>query len=124
MHELSLCRSIHTVVEQARRGRDVQTIHLQVGQLRQVVPETLSYCWSLVSEGGPMARSTLRIDHVPVVLDCRECSARTTVEHALVLVCGQCGSGSIDIASGEEFLVTSIDVRPTGTDTTIATDKE
>lgn len=112
MHELSLCRSIHSVVDEARRGREVETIHLRVGQLRQVVPDTLSYCWGLVSDGGPLAGSRLLIEHVPVVLDCRDCAARTTVENTLVLVCAACGSGSISLATGEEFMVTSLDVRP------------
>lgn len=113
MHELSLCRSIHGIVERARAehgGRPVSTVYLQVGQLRQVVPGTLAYCWSLLTEDGPLAGSALEIDHVPVELSCRECAASTTVEHALVLVCGACGSAQVDVVRGEEFMVTSIDL--------------
>lgn len=110
MHELSLCRSIHGIVDRARDGREVQSVHLQVGQLRQVVPQTLEYCWGLVTEGGPLTGSVLDIDHVPVVLDCTDCGARTTVEQVLVLTCGTCGSGGITLHSGEEFMVTSMDL--------------
>lgn len=108
MHELSLCRSIFTIVDRARADREVQVVHLQVGQLRQVVPATLEYCWSMVIEQTPLAGSRLDIDHVPVVLDCSDCGARTTVEHALVLTCASCGSGVITLHSGEEFMVTSM----------------
>lgn len=110
MHELSLCRSIHGIVDGARGDRSVTTVHLQVGQLRQVVPETLSYCWGLVTETGPLAGSVLEIDHVPVVLDCRTCGATTRVAHVLVLTCSACGGGDVALVSGEEFLVTSIDL--------------
>ncbi len=113
MHELSLCRSIHGIVDRARSGRSVSVVHLQVGQLRQVVPETLSYCWGLVSEDGPLAGSTLDIDHVPVVLSCRACGETTRVAHVLVLTCAACGSGDVAMVTGEEFLVTSIDLQPT-----------
>lgn len=111
MHELSLCQSIHGIVDRAREGRPVEVVHLQVGRLRQVVPETLAYCWTLVTDGGPLAGSRLDIDHVPVVLDCGDCGRRTTVADALLLTCGSCGSGAIGVVSGEELLVTSIDLR-------------
>jgi len=110
VHELSLCRSIYGIVDRGREQREVQVVHLQVGQLRQVVPETLEYCWGLVTDATPLAGSRLDIDHVPVVLDCRACSARTTVAHTLVLTCGKCGSGDIALHSGEEFMVTSVDL--------------
>ncbi len=115
MHELSLCRSIHGVVEEAAAGRAVATVHLQVGQLRQVVPQTLTYCWALVVEGTSLAGSVLEIDHVPVVLDCHACGDTTTVEHVLVLTCASCGGGDIALRTGEEMLVTSIDVVPRST---------
>ncbi len=110
MHELSLCQSIHGIVDRAREGRPVEIVHLQVGQLRQVVPETLAYCWTLVTDASPLAGSRLEIDHVPVVLDCGDCGRRTTVADALLLSCGSCGSGTISLVSGEELLVTSIDL--------------
>lgn len=112
MHELSLCRSIYGIVDGARRDRPVTTVHLQVGQLRQVVPATLEHCWGFVTDTTPLAGSVLEIDHVPVRLDCRACGERTTVEHVLVLTCAACGSGDISLHTGEEFLVTSIDLGP------------
>jgi hydrogenase nickel incorporation protein HypA/HybF len=110
MHELSLCQSIHGIVDRAREGRPVETVNLQVGRLRQVVPETLAYCWTLVADGTGLAGSRLEIDHVPVVLDCADCGGRTTVADALLLTCGSCGSGSISVVTGDELLVTSIDL--------------
>ncbi|MEZ5096871.1 MAG: hydrogenase maturation nickel metallochaperone HypA [Nocardioides sp.] len=110
MHELSLCQSIHDIVDRARGDRVVESVHLQIGQLRQVVPDTLVYCWALVTEQGPLAGSALDIDHRPVVLDCRDCGGRTTVADALVLTCATCGSGAIELVSGDEFLVTSLEL--------------
>ncbi len=110
MHELSLCRSIRDVVERARDGRPVRAVNVQVGQLRQVVPETLVYCWGMLCAEGPLSGSQLVVDHVPVVLGCRDCGGRTTVGDSLELVCGTCGSGSVDLLSGEEMLVTSVDL--------------
>jgi hydrogenase nickel incorporation protein HypA/HybF len=104
-----LCRSIYGIVDRARADREVQVVHLQVGQLRQVVPATLEYCWGIITDETPLAGSRLDIDHVPVVLDC-SCGARTTVEHALVLTCAACSGGDITLHTGEEFMVTSMDL--------------
>ena len=108
MHELSLCRSVYGIVDRARAGRPVSVVHLQVGQLRQVVPDTLRYCWDLITEQTPLAGSDLDTDHVPVRLDCAGCGERTTVEDVLVLTCAACGGGNISLHTGEEFMVTSI----------------
>ncbi|MFV0461883.1 MAG: hydrogenase maturation nickel metallochaperone HypA [Nostocoides sp.] len=110
MHELSLCQQIYKVVAQAAQGREVQTVHLQVGRLRQVVPETLTYCWTLVVQDGPLADSRLQIESIPITLACRACHELTEVEHDLVLVCARCASGDIEVRTGEEFLITSMDV--------------
>ncbi|TIC82616.1 hydrogenase maturation nickel metallochaperone HypA [Nocardioides sp. GY 10127] len=112
MHELSLCRSIAQIADRARQGRPVAAVHLRVGQLRQVVPETLVYCWGLVTDDGPLAGSRLEVESVPVVLDCRACGETTRVAHVLVLTCAACGSGDIELRTGEEFLVTSLDLGP------------
>lgn len=112
MHELSLCNSIRGIVTRAAGDRRVETVHVRVGQLRQVIPDTLAYCWGLVTEGTDLAGSRLAIDSVPVSLACRACSATTTVEHSLVLVCGSCRSGDIRIVTGEEFMITSLDLAP------------
>jgi hydrogenase nickel incorporation protein HypA/HybF len=110
VHELSLCRAIERIVDRARADREVTTVHLQVGELRQVVPETLVHCWAMLTDGTHLDGSVLEIDHVPVTLDCRVCGRRTTVADVLAFTCAHCCSGDIALVTGEEFMVTSIDV--------------
>jgi hydrogenase nickel incorporation protein HypA/HybF len=81
-----------------------------VGQLRQVVPDSLRYCWTLVNDGTVCAGSVLDIDHVPASIRCRECGATTELVE-LRMVCGACGSAHVDVTAGEEFLVTSIELQ-------------
>jgi len=108
MHELSLCRSIYSIVDRARVGRPVESVQVRVGHLRQVVPETLSWCWGVVVEDTPIAGSRLDVEHVPIELHCQECGCRTTALERLILVCAGCGSGSVTVLRGEEMLVTSV----------------
>lgn len=109
MHELSLCRAIAGIASQHASGRAVLRIGLRVGQLRQVVPDTLVYCWSLVSEGTALAGSVLEVESVPARIACRSCAHNEQLDSVL-LRCGACGSDQVTVVAGEEFLVTTLDL--------------
>lgn len=109
MHELSICRSIAGIVDRHAAGRGVRTIHLRVGTLRQIVPDTLVYCWSLVSTDTALAGSRLAVESVPARLSCRGCGEITDLADP-VFVCAHCGSSDVAVAGGEEFLITALDL--------------
>jgi hydrogenase nickel incorporation protein HypA/HybF len=112
VHELSLCRSISAIVERAAAGRAIAVIDLDVGTLRQVVPETLAYCWGIVTEGGALAGSELRIRRIEAEIACRACGAHTRLTGSIpMMVCGSCDSGDVVATAGEDFLVRSLDVK-------------
>jgi hydrogenase nickel incorporation protein HypA/HybF len=110
MHELSLCGSIYEIADRAAAGRAVSVIHLRVGQLRQVVPETLTYCWALVSEQTELAGSRLIVDSVPVTLHCLDCGSTTTLADQLMLLCANCCGVRVSVTAGEELMLTSLEL--------------
>ena len=110
MHELSLCGSIANIVTRHAAGRPVSVIHVQVGQLRQVVPDTLVFCWELVSDGTPLAGSRIDVEGVPARMRCRACGHVAEVGDLPVFACRDCGSIDAEVISGEEFMVTSLDL--------------
>ena len=110
MHELSLCRSIGQIVARHASDRPVTVVHLKVGALRQVVPDTLVYCWGIVNEGTVCEGSSLDVEQVPAAIECLGCGATTVLEE-MRMACGSCGSTSVTITAGEELLVTSIELQ-------------
>jgi len=109
VHELSICRSIVDIVDRHAAGREVTVVRVQVGQLRQIVPETLAYCWSLVNESTRYSGTRLEIEHVPAAVECHDCGQRTLLAEP-VLRCSGCGGAQVGIVAGEEFLITSLDL--------------
>jgi hydrogenase nickel incorporation protein HypA/HybF len=109
VHELSLCRAIAGIAKQHAQGRPVRRIGLRVGELRQVVPDTLVYCWSIVSEHHGLAGSVLDVESVPARITCRACTHSRPLTQPLLL-CEECGSDDVTVDSGEEFLVTTLDL--------------
>ena len=105
-----MCGSIYEIVDRAAAGRAVSVIHLQVGQLRQIVPDTLKYCWTLVSDQTDLAGSELEVDSVPVTLLCSECSCVTTLADEPLFQCDRCGGREVSVTTGEEFMLTSLEL--------------
>lgn len=109
MHELSICRSIVDIVSRYAEDREVRIVHVQVGQLRQIIPETLVYCWPMVSAQTRLAGSVLQVERVPTTIRCMSCDHRETLV-APVLRCGRCAAQDVSIVTGEEFLITSLEL--------------
>ena len=110
MHELSLCQAIAGVVKPHAAGRRVDVVRLQLGALRQVVPDTLLFCWTLVREHEDMPDAELELELVAAAVRCRSCGEQSEIESRFSVACPQCQSADVDVVAGEEFLVTSVDV--------------
>ncbi len=112
MHELSLCESIARAVTREAAGRRVSSVRLRIGALRQVVPDTLTYCWSITSRGPILDGSVLEIEHVPAEIECHGCGTRSQLSRFNVS-CPGCGGNDVAVVAGEEMLIVSIDVAET-----------
>lgn len=109
MHELSVCASIAAIVTQHSGPHRVRAVQLEVGRLRQIVPEALTFCWTAVTQDTPLDGAALEVREIPAEITCSACGARSVVEGP-VLQCSACGSGLVTVVRGEEFLVTSIEI--------------
>jgi hydrogenase nickel incorporation protein HypA/HybF len=109
MHELSLCRAIVNVASRAAGGRPVCRVGVRVGALRQVVPDTLAYCWDLLTKDSELSGCVLDVEAVPAQVSCAACG-RTHTLHGFVLRCDACDSTDVTVVAGEELLVTTLDL--------------
>jgi len=110
VHELSLCEAIAGVVRPHAAGRHVDVVRVRVGALRQVVPESLEFCWTLVRDYQDMPDAELELEFVAAEVSCRSCGHRSAIESRWSVCCPRCGSADVEVLRGNEFLVTSLDV--------------
>ena len=108
MHELALAQAVLDVVAEHAGERPVERVEVRVGALRQVVPESLAFCFEAVARGTVAEGAELAIEHVPARISCR-CGADAELE-AFPLACPACGSLEVSLTGGEEFLVESLEV--------------
>jgi hydrogenase nickel incorporation protein HypA/HybF len=110
MHELSLSGAIVNTVVKHAAGRPVSLVSLRVGALRQVVPDTLDFYFGFVSKGTVCEGARLEQEPIPARLRCASCEREWEIELP-VFMCPGCGSaGRVEVASGDEFEVESIEV--------------
>jgi hydrogenase nickel incorporation protein HypA/HybF len=109
VHELSICTAIAKIAHQAAAGRPVERVRVDVGHLRQVVPETLRYSWEIVVFGTPLDGVPLEVREIPAIIECRQCATRTQLD-VPYFRCGACDSTETTVVSGNELLVTSLDL--------------
>jgi hydrogenase nickel incorporation protein HypA/HybF len=108
VHELSICSAIAAIATEHAAGRPVERVRLDVGALRQVVPDTLCFSWEVVVAGTPLAGSVLEVRELPAVIRCDDCGAETSMVQP-VFRCS-CGSTNTSVVSGDELLVTSLEL--------------
>jgi hydrogenase nickel incorporation protein HypA/HybF len=117
MHELSLVTSIvETVTEtlaalpDSSRGARVLEVRLRVGALASVIPESLEFCWGIVSEGTPLEDSRLVVNLLPVVVHCAPCGIDSELEGVQSFRCPRCGEPCAEIRQGRELEIDSIEI--------------
>lgn len=110
MHELSLCGAIADIVRRRAADRRVGVIHLRIGELRQVVPDTLAFCWTLVTADTELDGSTLEVERVTPAVHCGACGRDERLDGFIAFACPACGDINVDVVAGEEFEVTAFDL--------------
>jgi hydrogenase nickel incorporation protein HypA/HybF len=110
VHELAICDAIAGATLRHAGGRRVTRIHVRIGRLRQVVPDTLAYCWQMHSCATVLDGSALDVESVPARIRCTDCEQTTELDGFPLLICGHCDGVDVTVVSGEEFAITGLDV--------------
>lgn len=115
MHEMSIIEALLETVRdelRAHPGAHVQTVRVRVGQLRQVEPATLQFCYAAAVQDTPLANSRLEAQRVEASARCDVCSLEFPVEESW-FECPRCGSAGARLLKGDELLLTSLEIENT-----------
>jgi hydrogenase nickel incorporation protein HypA/HybF len=108
---MSIAQSIlEIVLEEGKRHclEKVNTIRLQIGAMAAVVPDSLTFCFELLSKDTIASGTKLEIETIPVIAKCNECNIHFEVED-YVFLCPECNQPALDLVSGRELSVQSIE---------------
>jgi hydrogenase nickel incorporation protein HypA/HybF len=113
MHEATLAQNIIEDIERRFEkgeiaGR-VRSVSLSVGRLTSVVPENLVFLFQVLAKGSVLEGAQLDIERVPIRARCKACNARFEIED-VYFSCRQCGSPKLEMLSGSELIIESVEV--------------
>ena len=113
MHEMGIAMQIveiatASIPEDIENVR-IERVNLKVGKLAAVVPDSLLFCFDIVAKDTPLKGAKLVINEIDVVARCNDCNAEWTITEP-VFSCKKCKSGSIEILSGRELDIDSIEI--------------
>lgn len=112
MHEMSLMTQVFDIINQTvafNNVTQVRRVTLKVGKMANVVPDCLSFCFEILSQGTKCQGAELVMEEVPVTVECRECGKEFSTE-GFPLICPVCGSSNTGITGGTEITVDSLEI--------------
>lgn len=112
MHEFSVTQSILDIaLRHAEEAGATQITHISlvIGQLSSFVDDSIQFYWDMASAGTIAVGATLHFRRVPAQLRCKDCGQVYTLD-GNDTTCAACGSVRIEVISGDEFYIESIDI--------------
>ena len=87
----------------------VEKINLKIGKLAAVVPDSLRFCFDVAVKDSLLDGAKLSIQELPVTAWCKDCDTQWTI-NGPVFTCENCDGGSLEILSGRELDIESIEI--------------
>jgi hydrogenase nickel incorporation protein HypA/HybF len=108
MHEMALTQSLVEAVCEHAAGRRVHSVKLEVGALCAVVPDAMTFCFELATEGTVADGARLDVDILPGAARCRSCDAHFALTDPILLC--PCGSADVEVLAGRDLRILSMEV--------------
>jgi len=112
MHELSLVMSVVNTITnlcEQNKWKRVLRVTVKVGHLRQIEPEIFAFAFSSAIIGTALEGAEISIIEMPIIFKCHSCNKSSDTED-FKFVCPNCGSLDVDLMSGMEFVIESIEI--------------
>jgi len=113
MHEMGIAMQVVEIAKGAipKDIKDVriEKVNLKIGKLSSVVPDSLRFCFEIITKDTPLSGAELYIEEIPVVAQCKDCNTMWTITGP-VFRCEKCKNGNINILSGQELEISSIEI--------------
>ncbi len=113
MHEMGIAMQIAEIatasIPSEIKNARIERINLKIGKLSAVVPHSLRFCFEIATKDTPLSGAYLNIEEIPVEVHCNDCNGEWTINEP-VFTCKHCKSGNVDMISGRELDITSIEI--------------
>ncbi|GAB2570881.1 hydrogenase maturation nickel metallochaperone HypA/HybF [Kribbella endophytica] len=108
MHELAVTESVVDAIVEKIGDGPVAAVRLEIGKLSGIVADSVRFCFEVVAQGTGLQGARLDIDEPSGRAYCRTCGDEFGLDEPILLC--PCGSADLDILSGEQLRIISVEV--------------
>jgi hydrogenase nickel incorporation protein HypA/HybF len=109
MHELSLTQNLLDIALKNAGSKRIMNVNLLIGPFSDEREESIQFYWRDLAKGTLGEGAKLNFEHVSAELKCLECGATFNLESD-ESTCIYCHSDHVQLLSGDEVRLESIDV--------------
>ncbi|MCR6631626.1 MAG: hydrogenase maturation nickel metallochaperone HypA [Magnetospirillum sp.] len=113
MHEMSLTEGVVRILEEQAAAygfAKVKTVWLEIGEMSNVDPDSMLFCFDAIAKGSPVAaEARLEIVRVPGQGFCLSCGKQVAVANRFD-PCPECGGFGLRITAGDEMRIKELEV--------------
>jgi len=115
LHELPFAKSIFKSVihkAEANEAKAVTLVVIEVGVLRDFVPEIVQKYWTYVTKGSIAEHSVIEMREIPATVECKDCQQiyEIDVHHLIAAHCPRCGCQTGRMLTGRELKIIGIEI--------------
>lgn len=113
MHEMGIALRIIEIATDSLpadvKNPRVKLINLKIGKLAAAVPAGLRFSFEVAAKDTPFSGAELNFEEIPAVVRCRQCNTQWSSDGPN-FTCKTCQKDTVDVISGREIEITSLEV--------------
>lgn len=112
MHEMSIAQGLLDIIKEEMEKHHatvLRSVRLHIGQLSAIVPESLSFCFEVMTTGTELEGARLNMEIIPLRGICQACKREFEIEN-YAFECPYCHSSDIETVSGQELSIVEMEV--------------
>jgi hydrogenase nickel incorporation protein HypA/HybF len=112
MHEMSIAQSLIDIIKEEMIRHDatiLRSVRLHIGQLSAIVPQSLSFCFEVITSGTELEGAKLIMEVIPLKGTCRKCAQDFEIKD-YAFECPYCASPDIETIAGQDLSIVDMEV--------------
>lgn len=111
MHEYGVTKSLVDLCNQEadnNKLKKIYKINLKIGKFTGFSPNSIRFYFDYLKPKTKCSDAEIIFDEIPISIRCKDCGKKNSIDEP-ILMCPNCGKTDIEIISGREFYVVSIE---------------
>ena len=107
MHEMSIAQSLFDILREEmvkNNAKTLRSVKLRIGELSAIVPDSLSFCFQVMTQGTDMEGAELIMDIIPLEGMCNSCGKSFEIK-GYAFKCPHCEGTEIETVSGQDLSI-------------------